>query len=142
MDAELKQHLEELEARLTAGSQQMEARLAARHQELEGRLAAQIQELGARITAQNQELEGRIMERVGGRIDAAEERLKAHTSSECERIETKLLTEFHKWGRTADMRTKQALDASYTMNDPLMNAEDRITTLERSRVAPPAAEAA
>lgn len=42
-------------------------------------------------------MEARIMERVGGRIDAAEERLKAHTSAECEKVETKLLTEFHKW---------------------------------------------
>ena len=32
-----------------------------------------------------------------------------HVSVECEKIETKLLTEFHKWGRKTEMRTRQAM---------------------------------
>lgn len=39
-------------------------------------------------------------------------------------------------GRTADMRTRQTMEANSFMNDRLMNAEDRITTLERNRVPP------
>ena len=105
---------------------------------MDGELRQYLEGMEARIM----QMEARIMQRVEGRIDAAEERLKAHTSSECEKVETKLLTEFHKWGRTADMRTRQTMEANAIMNDRLMNAEDRITNLERSKVPPPTAEAA
>ena len=30
-------------------------------------------------------------------LDAMEARLKVHVSQQCEKVETKLLTEFHKW---------------------------------------------
>ncbi|MGA2716350.1 MAG: hypothetical protein ABSG41_24915 [Bryobacteraceae bacterium] len=39
-------------------------------------------------------------------LDGMEARLITHVSVECEKIETKLLTEFHKWGRTSEMRTQ------------------------------------
>jgi len=42
-------------------------------------------------------------------IDDLRVELKAHVAEECEKVETKLLTEFHKWGRTSDMRTRQAI---------------------------------
>jgi len=99
-------------------------------------------ELKAELKGQIESSEARIMQRVDGRIDASEERLKQHVSAECEKVETKLLTEFHKWGRTADMRTRQTMEANSFMNDRLLNAEDRITTLERNRLPPPATEAA
>ena len=51
----------------------------------------------------------RIMERVGGRIDAVEERLKDYIAKADHDLETKIITEFHKWGRTSDMRTRQAI---------------------------------
>jgi hypothetical protein len=73
-------------------------------------------------------MESRIMERVGGRIDTSEDRTKQHASAECEKVETKLLTEFHKSGRTADIHTRQTMEANSIMNDRLLNAEDRITT--------------
>jgi hypothetical protein len=45
-------------------------------------------------------------------LEEMEARLKAHTSLECEKVETKLLREFYKWGRTSDIRTRQALAES------------------------------
>ena len=38
-------------------------------------------------------------------LEAMEARLKVHTSLECEKVETKLLREFCKWGRTPDIPT-------------------------------------
>ena len=40
------------------------------------------------------------------RMEAMEARLRQQVGIECEKVETKLLTEFHKWGRTSDMRTR------------------------------------
>ena len=39
--------------------------------------------------------------RLDARSEAMETRFKTHVNVECEKIETKLLTEFHKWGCTA-----------------------------------------
>lgn len=94
MDAELKQHLEGMEARLRADASEMEARL------------------------------------------------RAHTSQECEKVETKLLTEFFKWGRTSDMRTRQALADAASIGERMLILEDRVTSLERTVRLPPEADAA
>jgi len=69
------------------------------------------------------------------RLVQLEERMKAHTTQECERIETKPLTEFRKWGRTSDMRTKLAIDNVAALNERLMVLEDRISSLERRSAA-------
>lgn len=108
MDSELKQHLDDMEARLKAHTglecEAMEARLKAR-------------------------------------IEDVETGLKAHTSLECEKVETKLLREFWKWASTSDIRTRQSMETTNALNERLLNAEDRISALERSRI-PPHADAA
>ena len=111
MDAELKEHLESMEGRLRAD-----------------------------IVI----LEDRIMQRVDGRLDAVELRMTDAIAKADHELETKLIAEFWKWGRTSDLRTrqntdtaKQAMETLAIMNQRLMNAEDRITELERRR--PPAA---
>ncbi len=63
----------------------------------------------AAIDAKFVEVERRIMERVDGRTDAAEERLKDHIRQSNHDLETKIITEFHKWGHTSDMRTRPAI---------------------------------
>ena len=93
MDSELKQHLEDMEARQRTQAAEMEARLM------------------------------------------------AHTSQECEKVETRLLTEFYKWGRTSDIRTRQALAEAAAIGERMLNVEDRVTTLERSKL-PQQADAA
>ena len=106
MDNDLKLHLEGMEARI-------------------------MERVGDQIAGS----EARMMERVDGRIDAAEQRLKAHTSQECEKVETKLLTEFHKWGRTSDMRTREAIRHADTLEERMLAPEDRISAIERKPAA-------
>ncbi len=113
MDAELKQYLEGMETRLRADASQTEARLTSKFEtKLETRLAE------------------------------TEVRLMTHTSQECEKVETKLLTEFFKWGRTSDMRTRQALADAASIGERMLILEDRVTSLERTVRLPPEADAA
>jgi hypothetical protein len=63
------------------------------------------------------------------------EEMKAELKAQAERIETNLLTEFFKWGRTSDMRTRQALENVTAFNERLMAIEDRVTSLERKPAA-------
>jgi hypothetical protein len=79
------------------------------------------------------ELERRIMERVGGRIDAAEDRLKVFIHQADHDLETKVITEFHKWGRTSDMRTRQAITDVGLLGERMLAVEDRVSALERDK---------
>ena len=72
-----------------------------------------------------------VMERVGGRIDAVEDRLKDFIRNADHDLETKIIGEFWKWGRTSDLRTKQALDNVAVFNERMMAIEDRVSSLER-----------
>jgi hypothetical protein len=78
-----------------------------------------------------QGVEARIMERVEGRIDAVEDRMKDFIRHADQDLETKIIAEFWKWGRTSDMRTKQALDTASAVSERLLAVEDRVTALER-----------
>jgi hypothetical protein len=93
-------------------------------------IAAQFAEVHARIDRVETRTAS-IWERVEGRIDASEERLKDAIKLAVEASETKLLTAFHKWGRTSDTRTRQALDNVAAFNERLMALEDRVTSLEQ-----------
>jgi hypothetical protein len=72
-------------------------------------IAAQFAEVHVRIE-RVETSSASTWERVGGRIDASEERLKGAIKLSVEGAETWLLAAFHKWGRTSDTRTRQALD--------------------------------
>lgn len=50
---------------------------------------------------------------------------------ELERTETRLLSEFWKWGRSADQRIKRMEHSDATTVDRLTNLEERIFALER-----------
>jgi hypothetical protein len=73
------------------------------------------------------------MDRVDGRIDAVEERLKDFVAKADHDLETKIITEFHKWGRTSDMRTRTAITETALLGERMLAVEDRITALERER---------
>src|SRR5580700_10677479 len=79
------------------------------------------------------EFETRIMARVDGRIDAVEERMKDFVRQSNHDLETKIITEFHKWGRTSDMRTRQAITDTGLLGERMLAVEDRISALERER---------
>jgi len=106
MDPELKQHLESIDTRLQA----MDTRLQA----MDG-------------------MEGRFMSALASQIDQLRVELKEHVSEELEKVETKLLTEFHKWGRTSDMRTRQAITDTGILGERMLAVEDRVSELERRR---------
>jgi hypothetical protein len=93
--------------------------------------------MDAELKTHLEEMEARLR----GQAEEMEARLKLHTSIECEKVETKLLREFYKWGRTSDIRTRQALAESATLAERMLNVEDRVTDLERSKL-PPQADAA
>lgn len=78
-------------------------------------------------------MEGRIVERLGGRIDAVEDRLKDYVRQADHDLETKVITEFHKWGRTSDMRTRQAITDAGLLGERMLAVEDRLSALERER---------
>jgi hypothetical protein len=84
-----------------------------------------------RVDAAEERLLARVMERVGGRIDASEERMKDFVRISDTNLETKLIAEFWKWGRTSDLRTKQAMADVSTLNERVLAVEDRILALER-----------
>ena len=66
------------------------------------------------------------------RLNILETRLMAHTSQECEKVETKLLSEFFKWGpHIAICARRQALDntLSRSTTEDQGDSEDRVTSL-------------
>jgi hypothetical protein len=58
------------------------------------------------------EMQASIMERIDGRIDASEERMKDFIRKADFELETKIVGEFWKWGRSSDVRTREAISAS------------------------------
>ena len=78
-------------------------------------------------------MEGRFMSALSSQIDQLRVELKEHVSEELEKVETKLLTEFHKWGRTSDMRTRQAITDTGILGERMLAVEDRVSELERRR---------
>jgi len=64
-------------------------------------------------------------------LEGMETRLREHVSHECEGVETKLLSAFHGWARTMEIRVRQ-LPA---FDERLALAEERIAELERRRAS-------
>lgn len=60
-----------------------------------------------------------------------EARLRMHVSEEVEKLETKLLAEFWKWGRSAEQKMRRVEFSDATTVERLSNLEERMFTLER-----------
>jgi hypothetical protein len=56
--------------------------------------------------------EDRMKALIEGRLDAAEDRIKALIAKSDFDLETKLVAEFWKWGRSSDARTREAISDS------------------------------
>jgi hypothetical protein len=69
------------------------------------------------------------------------EEMEGRQRADLERVETNLLREFRKWASTSDIRTRQSMETTSALNARMLNVEDRISALERSRL-PPRADAA
>jgi hypothetical protein len=64
------------------------------------------------------ELIERVEERVGERI---------------ERVETNLLTEFHKWSQTYEVRSRGTMQVVHNFEERLVILEERVGNLERRK---------
>lgn len=82
--------------------------------QMEGRLAARIDVVENRLQT---------------RIDAAEARMEERI----EATETKLLTAFHNWAQTFEVRARGTSAAVREFDEPLGLIEERVAKLERSR---------
>jgi len=105
MDEELKAYLDSMKAEFKA--------VRAEIQSVGTGLGAEIQSVGTGLGAEIQSVRTGLKEE----SQLIRTELKAHVSEECEKVETKLLTEFWKWGRTSDMRTRQALAETSALSE-------------------------
>ena len=71
--------------------------------QLEARLASRIDRVGARLETPVDAMETRLT-RLETHIDAVETRLRAHIEERIETTETKLMTVFHNWAQTVEVR--------------------------------------
>ncbi len=70
---------------------------------------------------------------VVGRLDATEERMKEFAGQMAGDMETRIIAEFWKWGRSADIRYRQDHSVILSLDARVQAVEDRITDLERSK---------
>jgi hypothetical protein len=123
---------ENLIQRIEAIIDGLEQRIMARVGE---RIDASIDGLEQRIMERVDEridgLEQRIVERVGGRIDASEDRMKTHVTHEREKVETKLLAEFHWWARPVEMRVRDTGSIVHGFEERLVLLEEHMLDIER-----------
>lgn len=76
-------------------------------------------------------METRLSEEIGAvyeHLSKVEQRLREHT----ETVETRLLGEFWKWARTAEMRYNQVHATVNGVDQRLQVIEDRVAEVERS----------
>jgi hypothetical protein len=101
--------------------QDLRAYLDGMKAELLGEIRATKAELRSEIQATKAELREEI--------EAAKTELRSHT----EVVETRLLTEFWKWARTADIKIRQNFANNSMVEERLLALEDRLTDLEKRR---------
>lgn len=59
--------------------------------------------------------------------------LREHVTAECEKVETKLLSAFHGWARSMEVRMRGAVAVVSGFEERLTFIEERIGELERRR---------
>ena len=75
------------------------------------------------------QLEGRL----GARIDGAEARLRTYIEERSETTETKLLSAFHNWAQTFEVRARGTSAAVREFDERLGLIEERVAKIERSK---------
>lgn len=75
------------------------------------------------------QLEGRL----AARIDGVENRLRTYIEERSEETETKLLSAFHNWAQTFEVRARGTSAAVCEFDERLVMIEERLARLERSR---------
>jgi len=125
MDNELKQYLEARFGAIDARFEAIDKRFATIEDQVDNRFQT--------IEGRFQTTEARFREMLDGRLDAVEQRLKEHAVSVARDMETKILTEFHKWASVSDIRTRQTMTNIHAFDERLLAMEDRVSALERRK---------
>ena len=87
--------------------------------DMEGRILASVNEAEGRTLASVNEAEGRTLAS-----------LKEYVNERCEMVETKLLTEFHKWASPAEARSRTISAALRAIDLEMESLTDRVSKLE------------
>ena len=74
-------------------------------------------------------MEARMDTKLETGLGALESRLKEHV----ETVETRLLSEFWKWARSADIKSRQQGEGIHALDQRLAVVEERLTILEMRR---------
>jgi hypothetical protein len=80
-----------------------------------------------------QEALGQLEGRLGARIDGVETRLRTYIEERSEATETKLLSAFHNWAQTFEVRARGTSAAVREFDERLGLIEERVAKIERSR---------
>jgi hypothetical protein len=86
-----------------------------------------LENMETRLRQQTESMETRLRQQT----ESMETRLRQHVSFECEKVETKLLAEFWKWGRTTEQKIRRVEFSDATTVERMAILEERVFTLER-----------
>lgn len=64
-------------------------------------------------------------------LKALEERLKTYMGEQIERLETKLLTAFHGWARSIEIRVRTDEASAHGVDERVALLEERVSRIER-----------
>ena len=90
-------------------------------------------ELKQFLIGMEERLKGSVIEmeeRLRGSVIEMEERLKEYVNERCELVETKLLTEFHKWASPAEARSRTISAALRAIDVEMEAIDDHVKKLE------------
>ncbi len=73
----------------------------------------------------------RKFENLHADMESMEARLKAYTDERCEKVETSLLTAFHTWAQTYEVRARATSAMLAGVDERLGLIEERVAALER-----------
>jgi uncharacterized protein (DUF2164 family) len=124
VDQDLKVYLDSMEQRLT---ERISEKISESEQQFSQKIGESEQRLTERISQKIGESEQRLTERISQKISESEDRL----TEQMRDFETRLLTEFWKWGRVSDQRIRRVEHSDATTAERLASMEERIFTLER-----------
>jgi hypothetical protein len=68
-------------------------------------------------------------------LEAMEGRINAHVDTRVEKVETNLLTAFHGWARSMEIRVRGVSTMATGFDERLALAEERISELERKKAS-------
>ncbi|HLK22032.1 MAG TPA: hypothetical protein VKT81_23950 [Bryobacteraceae bacterium] len=96
---------------------------------MDAELKQTLADMESRISKHVGDLESRIYQHVGN----LESRIYQHVDERLEHTETKLLTAFHNWAQTYEVRARGTSAAVREFEERLGMVEERLAKLERGR---------